>query len=164
MVNKLAAFCLLLAVQTPQFPLDQELTSSFSGACNVEITCKVVKTDNVYTYMYSIKNKGTKPIKVKWDMLSRAAHFGNLIDVLIDLEPDENVVFTLQHPDPPTQTHEKATAFFLTTDEKMEKLVKATPDLPKELKIKISKKSFYASEAGSGYGALPKSWVFPFGK
>src|ERR1051325_5236149 len=103
MINVLATICMLAVAQ--QWPLDQELKSSFSGSCSVEMVCKVTKSDDVYTYMYSIKNKGDKPIKVKWDIASKAVHFGNVIDVLIDLEPDENVVFTLQNPDPPALTH-----------------------------------------------------------
>ena len=152
--------CLVVAVQSP-YPLDQELKSSFSGSCDIEMNCKVTKTADVYTYMYSIKNKGTKPIKVKWDITSKAVHLGNVIDLLVDLEPNENIVFTLQHPDPPATTGGRVTIFYLTTDRDVEKLVRGIPEVPKELRIKISKKSIYSSESGIGNGALPQSWVHP---
>lgn len=143
------------------YPLDQQLTSAFGGKCSLEMTCKVTKVGDMYVYLYSIKNKGNKPIKVKWDTVSKAMYFGNSIDIMLDLEPDENAVFTLEHPDPPLQVYEQVTAFYLTTNEEVVKLVKGTPELPKGMRVEISKKSVYNSESGTGYGALPKSWVMP---
>jgi hypothetical protein len=160
MFNALAMFTALLIAQ-PQPPLDQELTSSFKGNGSIEMSCKVTKVGEIHVYMYSIKNKGKTPIKVKWDIISQAMYFGNVIDLMLDLEPDENVVFTLEHPDPPVQINGRVTSFYLTTNDKVEKLVKNTPDLPKGIKIEISKKTLYNSETGLGYGALPKSFVYP---
>lgn len=160
MFNALVMFASLLVAQQ-NYPLDQELSSSFTGACSVEMTCKVTKVGNTYVYMYSIKNKGTNPIKVKWDTISKAMYFGHGLDLLIDLEPDENVVFTLEHPDPPVMSRDKVTAFYLTTNEKIAKLVTQTPEIPKGIKIEISKKAIYNSESGGGQGALPQSFVFP---
>ena len=93
--------------------------------------------------------------------MSQAMYFGHNIDLMLDLEPDENVVFTLEHPDPPVQTTGGVTAFYLTTTEKVEKLVSQTPQVPKNMRVVISKKTLYNSESGSGHGALPKSWVYP---
>lgn len=161
MFNLLAMFATLLVLQPPQPPLDQELKSSFSGNSSVEMSCKVTKVGDNYVYMYSIKNKGKTSIKVKWDIVSQAMYNGNIIDLMFDLEPDENVVCTLEHPDPPVQINGKVTSFYLTTNDKVEKLVKNTPELPKGMKIEISKKTLYNSESGLGYGALPKSFIYP---
>jgi hypothetical protein len=146
------------------YPLDQEMTSVLSGVCSIETSCKVTKVGESYVYMYSIKNKGKVPIKVKWDTISQAMCFGQTLDLLIELAPDENVVFTLEHPDPPVMSHGRLTGFYLTTGDKVAKLLKGTPDLPKSMKIEISKRSFYSSESGSGHGALPKSFVYPKGQ
>lgn len=160
MFNALIMFSSLLVLQ-PIYPLDQELESSFRGQCSVKMICKVTKVGDIYVYMYSIKNTGSKPTKVKWDLVSQAMYFGNIIDLIIDLEPDENVVFTLEHPDSPVQTQGRVTSFYLTSNDKIEKLIARTPDIPKGMKIEISKKVIYNSESGSGQGALPKSWVYP---
>ena len=111
MSKSLPLLLALLTVSQVQYQLDEELKSGFDGGtCSVQMSCKVTKTGDVYTYMYSAKNKGNKPIKFKWDTMSQAIYFGHNIDVMIDLDPEENVIFTLQHPDPPVQTTGKATA------------------------------------------------------
>jgi len=149
----------LLVAQTP-YPLDQEMKSSFGGDnSSIEMSCKVSKVGDGYVYMYSIKNTGKTAAKVKWDVINQAMYFGNNIELLLDLQPDENAVFTLEHPDPPIQSYGKVTSFYLTDNAKIEKLVTKTPDLPKGMRIEISKKSLYNSSSGSGYGALPKSFV-----
>lgn len=157
MFNVLVMLSLLVAAQ--DYPLDKEMTSSFRGQCSVEMTCKVTKAGSTYTYMYSVKNKGEKTIKFKWDIISQAMYFGHNIELMIDLEPGENAVFTLLHPDPPVQSYGLATAFYLTTNEKLEKLVAQTPQILKGVKIEISKKTIYNSESGNGHGALPKSYT-----
>jgi hypothetical protein len=159
MFNALAMFTMLIVAQQP-FPLDQELKSDFSsGECSVEMVCKVTKVGESHTYMYSVKNKGDKTIKFRWDIVSQAMYFGHNIELMLDLEPGENVVFTLDHPDPPMYSQGKATGFYLTTADKIEKLIKNTPDLPKGVKIEISKKALYNSGSGYGVGALPKSFT-----
>ena len=150
-----------LAFAQPQYPLDQELTSGFGANCQVEMSCKVSKVGANYIYMYSIKNKSRIPIKVKWDVMSQAMYFGHNLDLLLELEPDENVVFTLEHPEPPAQTSGRVTTFYLTESDKLVKMIQKTPDMPKGMKIEISKKTLYNSESGSGHGALPKTWVYP---
>jgi len=162
MINALTMATLLIVASAP-YPLDEELKSSFSGTCHVEMSCKVIKTGDVYTYMYSVKNKGDKSIRFKWDIINQAMCFGHNLELMIDLDPDENAIFTLQHPDPPIQVRGRATAFYLTTNSKVEMLVKQTPELPKGIKIDISKQKVYNSESGAGHGALPKSFVHPPG-
>lgn len=149
------------ATMQPSYPLDQELESSFAGRCSVKMVCKVTKVGDVYVYMYSIKNTSNKPVKVRWDTISQAMYFGHNMELMLELEPDENAVFTLEHPDPPVHTAGRVTAFYLTTNEKVANLVKRTPEIPKGMKIEISKKAIYNSESGSGHGALPKSFVYP---
>lgn len=162
---KLIALALMmvggLASAQQGYPLDQEMTSSFGANRSVEMSCKVSKVGANYIYMYSIKNKSSTPIKVKWDLMSQAMYFGHNLDLLLELEPDENVVFTLEHPEPPVQTSGRVTTFYLTESDKLVKMIKQTPNTPKEMKIEISKKTLYNSESGSGYGALPKTFVYP---
>lgn len=144
-----------------QPPLDQELESSFGGQCSVKMACKVTKVGEVYVYMYSIKNTGKQATKVKWDVVSQAMYFGRNIDLMIDLEPDENVVFTLEHPDPPVQIYGRVTIYYLTSSSSLKELIIKTPEIPKNMKVEISKKTIYNSESGSGLGILPKSFVYP---
>lgn len=162
---KLIALALMmvggLASAQPGYPLDQEMTSSFGANRSVEMSCKVSKVGTNYIYMYSIKNKSSTPIKVKWDVMNQAMYFGRNIDLLLELEPDENVVFTLEHPEPPVQSRGTVTTFYLTESAELVKMIQKTPDVPKGMKIEISKKAIYNSESGSGYGALPKTWVYP---
>ncbi len=149
----------LLTALQPAYPLDQELESSFSGRVSVKMSCKVTKVGEVYCYMYSIKNTSSKPARVKWDLISQAMYFGHNLDLMIDLEPDENVVFTLEHPDPPIATYGRVTSYYLTNSTKLEKMIQKTPEIPKNMRIEISKKTLYSSESGSGHGALPKSFL-----
>jgi len=150
-----------LASAQQGYPLDQEMTSSFGANRSVEMSCKVSKVGANYVYMYSIKNKSTTPIKVKWDVMNQAMYFGHNLDLLLELEPDENVVFTLEHPEPPVQTSGRVTTFYLTSSDQLVKMIKGSANFPKNMDIGISKKSLYNSESGSGYGALPKTWVYP---
>ena len=160
---KLIALALMmiggLASAQQDYPLDQEMKSAFgSNSRSLAMTCKVTKVGKVYVYLYSIKNTSNKPMKVKWDIVSRVMYFGGGLDVMFDLEPDENAVFTLEHPEPPVQAFGEVTAFYLTTHDAIANMVK-TPELPKEMKVATSKKFVYNSTSGTG--ALPKSWVMP---
>jgi|SRR5581483_10252140 len=155
-MNPLMILTILAVAQT--WPLDQEMRSSFSdNNASVEMVCKVVKTNDVYTYMYSIKNKSKQYVKFKSDIINKAMYFGKNVELLIGLDPEENVVFTLQHPDPPTETYERATVFYIGDKEKIEN--RKLPQLPKGFKITISAKLIYKSHTVDTLGVLPKSYI-----
>lgn len=129
--------------------LDQEFKNVYDG---VEIIYKVVKSGDVYTYMYSVKNTGEKAIKFKSDVISRAMYSA----VLVDIEPGKNVIFILEHPDPPISTGDKYTIFYLTNNEKIERI--QNPN--KKVKIKISSKKVYEQHVFQfGQAVLPKSFM-----
>jgi hypothetical protein len=154
---------LLLAaimLQQPEFPLDQELKSSFgSNSISVELICKVTKAGDTYTYMYSMKNKGKKKISVKWETVNKAMCFGGNLDMVYELEPNENLNFILEHPDAPVYTWGTAKAFYLTNKEQFNKTLEMLPDVPKGVKMKIPNKSFLNSSSGSTNAALPLSYT-----
>jgi len=150
----------LLILQQPEFPLDQELKSGFgNGDVSVELICKVVKTGDSYTYMYSIKNKGKKKIRVKWETLNKAMAFGGNLDMIYELDPNENLNFILEHPDPPVATWGNAKAFYLTDKEEFNKTLEMLPNVPKGVKMKIPNKSFLQSSSGGSNAALPSSYT-----
>lgn len=157
MITLIAA--LLLGLQQ-EFPLDQELKSSFANdPVSVELICKVVKTGDSYTYMYSIKNKGKKKIRVKWETLNKAMAFGGNLDMVYELEPNENLNFILEHPDPPVTAWGTATAFYLTNKAEFNKTITMLPNVPKGVKMNIPNKPFLQSTTGGTSAALPSSYL-----
>ena len=152
---------LLAVAASADFPLDQEMKSNFSGGdgADIEMICKVTKVGESYTYLYSIKNNGKKPIKFKCDVLDKAMQHGVGVDTIHDLEPGENLNFVLEHPDPPKNAWGKATAFYLTSKADFEKMIQNVPEAPKNQKISVPNKNFYLSITMGVNIALPESFV-----
>ncbi|NIQ17110.1 MAG: hypothetical protein GTO02_22820, partial [Candidatus Dadabacteria bacterium] len=151
----------LLTTATQDFPLNKDMKSKLAGnGCSVETVCKVTRAKDVYVYMYSIRNTGDKPIKTTWFVTNMAMYFGHNFELLVELKPNENAVFTLEHPDPPVPVNGAITLFYLTSKEEIEKMIAQTPDLPKKMKVIVSDGLFHWSTGGSGMGALPKSFVY----
>ncbi len=145
--------------------LDEEFKQNISvNDCAVELISKVSKSGDTYTYMYSIKNTGKVPVKVKWTALNRALQSGSESDILLDIKPGENLNFVLEHPDPPMQTWSQAAAFTKSDRDRVLDEIKRTPNVPKGVKITMPKLVLYSCEGTWGVNSvLPKSYIQPFG-
>ena len=155
---------LMLAVllqNSGDFPLDEEVKSNLGNDnYRVEFTCKVTKVGESYTYLYSIKNKGKEPVKIKWDTLNKALQVGINSDILLELAPDENVNFALEHPEPPNQVFNPGYVYRTISTENFEKEIKSLPYLPKDVKVIMPKSKVTTIHIGGNVsGALPKSFI-----
>lgn len=165
-LNLLAAITTAVALVAPGQPvigvqLDTEFKSTFGGNVSIEITSKVTKSGDSYTYMYSIKNTGKHEIKFKWGSLSKAMQYGMDIDMVVDLKPGENLNFVLEHPDEPSATWGSLTAYYGVSKPELDDILSKTPELPKGVKMKMPNRSVLLAETFGASTFLPKSYITP---
>ena len=153
MLNLLPLFTALMVVMVP---LDFEMKTHHKNDdyYNIDTICKVTKSGDTYTYLYSIKNNGKSLAKVQWGLLNRALNLGQDVEMIWDIEPGESINFVLEHPDPPQMAHGRLNAY-VTSD--MKELEKAK--LPKGIKLDLPKANLCRVHTSAGQGALPKAFM-----
>lgn len=135
--------------------------NGFRGEFNVKIEhqVKLDKKTQVYTYEYTVTNKGTDECLFRWPILGRVlatkANYGFGHGMMLTLKPKEVVTVTITTKDEPVLAEADAQIWGKMPDTSHEEELLAED----EISSPPLKNNWFSLTSGARKGPLPKSWV-----